>query len=46
MFPEIIEISPDMLSNYCSNIANKYGIKIGGAKKLIPNLGDQFIIGY
>ena len=28
-----------MLSQYCSSIANKYSIKIGGVKKLIPNLG-------
>ena len=27
-----------MLSRYCSDIANKYGIKVGGVKKLIPNL--------
>ena len=25
-----LEISQNMLSKYCSNIANKYGIKIGG----------------
>ena len=30
-----------MLSNYCSNIANKYGIKVGGGNKLIPNLGNK-----
>ena len=36
--PEKIEISSDMLSKYCSDIANKYGIKVGGVKKLIPNL--------
>ena len=28
--PEKLEISHYMLSNYCSNIANKYDIKIGG----------------
>ena len=26
--PEKIEVSPDMLSKYCSNIASKYGIKV------------------
>ena len=26
--PEKIEVSSDMLSKYCSNIANKYGIKV------------------
>ena len=30
-----------MLSKYASDIANKYGIKVGGVKKLIPNLGDK-----
>ena len=39
--PEEIEISSNMLSRYCSDIANKYGIKVGGVKKLIPNLGDK-----
>ena len=27
-----------MLSKYCSNIDNKYGIKVGGVSKLVPNL--------
>ena len=31
-----------MLSKYCSNIANKYGIKIGGVNKLVPNLDNKF----
>ena len=39
--PEKIEVSSDMFSRYCSDIANKYGIKVGGVKKLIPNLGDK-----
>ena len=39
--PEKKEISSNMLSRYCSDIANKYGIKVGGVKKLIPNLGDK-----
>ena len=30
-----------MQSNYCSNIANEYDIKIGGADKLVPNLGNK-----
>ena len=30
-----------MLSNYCSNIANDYGIKIGIVNKLVPNLRDK-----
>ena len=37
-----------MLSNYCFSIANEYGIKIGGAKKLVPNLGDKskYVVDY
>ena len=44
--PETLEISPDMLPKYCSDIADKYGIKIGGVSKLVPNLRDkkQYII--
>ena len=30
-----------MLSKYCSDIANKYGIKIGGVNKLVPNIGNK-----
>ena len=30
-----------MLSKYCKDIADWYGIKVGGVKKLIPNLGDK-----
>ena len=30
-----------MLSKYCSDIADKYGIKIGGVNKLVPNLGNK-----
>ena len=30
-----------MLSNYCSNIANEYGIRIGCVNKLVPNLGNK-----
>ena len=35
---EKIEITQDMLSKYCSEIANKYKIKVGEVKKLVPNL--------
>ena len=36
------------MSRYCSDIANKYGIKVGGVKKLIPNLGDKikYVVDY
>ena len=30
-----------MLSKYCNDIASKYGIKVGGVKKLVPNLRDK-----
>ena len=39
--PEKHKISQSMLSNYCFNIANKYGIKIGGVNKLAPNLDNK-----
>ena len=39
--PEKLEISHDILSNYCSNIAKKYDIKTGGVNKLVPNLGHK-----
>ena len=39
--PEKLEISSDMLSKYCSDIANKYGVKAGGVNKLFPNLRDK-----
>ena len=37
-----------MLSEYCSDIANEYGIKIGGINKLVPNLGNKskYVIHY
>ena len=30
-----------MLSKYCLSIANKYGTKIGGVNKLVPDLGNK-----
>ena len=33
-----LEINHDILSKYCSNIANKFDIKIGDVNKLVPNL--------
>ena len=38
---EKLAISSDMLSTYCKNIADKYDIKVGDVKKLIPNLGNK-----
>ena len=30
-----------MLSKYCSDIEDKYGIKVGGVNKLVTNLGNK-----
>ena len=38
---EKLEITQNMLSKYCSDIANKHGIKIGGVNKLVPNLTNK-----
>ena len=37
-----------MLSNYCKEIVDRYNIKVGGVKKVIPNLSDkvEYIIHY
>ena len=34
-------LSSDVLSKYCKKIADKYEIKIGDIKNLIPNSGDE-----
>ena len=39
--PEKLEISHDVLSHCCSNIADKYGIKTDEVNKLVPNLGNK-----
>ena len=39
--PEKLAVANDMLSKYCKSIADKYEIKVGDVKKLIPNLGDK-----
>ena len=39
--PEKLEISQNTFSKCCFNIANEYGIKIGGANKLVPNLDSK-----
>ena len=49
-YPEKLQINSDMLSKYCSEIADKYGTKVGGVNKLAPNLKNNlrnilFIIG-
>ena len=39
--PEKIATSYDMLPVCSKKIADEYGIKVGDAKKLIPNLGHK-----
>ena len=40
--PEKITVTNDILSNYCKSIADKYEIKVGDLKKLIPNLSNKY----
>ena len=46
--PQKLKISNGMLSKYCSDIDKKYGIKVGGVNKLVPNLGkrSKYIVHY
>ena len=39
--PEKLTVTNDILSNNCKSIADKYDIKVGDIKKLIPNLGNK-----
>ena len=39
--PEKLAVSSDMLSNNVKKNADKYEIKVGDVKKLIPNLGNK-----
>ena len=39
--PQKLAVSSDMLSKYCKKIADKYVIKVGDVKKLIPNLSNK-----
>ena len=39
--PEKLEISHDMLTNYCGSITNEYDIKIGGVNKIVPNWDNK-----
>ena len=41
LVPEKRKINHDMLSNYCKNIGNYYGLKIGNVNTLVPNLGNK-----
>ena len=39
--PDKLTVTNDILSNYCKSIADKYEIKVGDVKKLIPNLANK-----
>ena len=39
--PEKLAIPYDLLSDYCKNITDKYEIKVGDVKKLIPTLRNK-----
>ena len=39
--PEKVEVKYEMLSKYCKDIVDGYNIKVGGVRKLIPNLYDK-----
>ena len=39
--PEKLKVCKSMLSDYCLDIAGRYGIKVGDVSKLIPNLIDK-----
>ena len=39
--PEKVEVKYEMSSNYCKDIFDRYDIKVGGVRKLIPNLNDK-----
>lgn len=43
-----IRVNKDMLSNYCENIREKYGITIGQVQKLIPTLSntEKYVLHY
>ena len=39
--PEKLAVTNGILSNYCKSIADKYDLKVGDIKKLIPDLGSK-----
>ena len=39
--PEKLIVTNDILSKYCKSIADKYEVKVGDVKKLIPNLSNK-----
>ena len=45
---EKLSVPYDMLSDYCKKIADKYRIRIGDVKKVIPNLSNKtnYVVNY
>ena len=39
--PEKVEVKYEILSKYCKDIVDRYNIKVGGVRKLIPNLNNR-----
>ena len=39
--PEKLAVTNDILSKYCKSITDKYNIKVGDVKKIIPNIGNK-----
>ena len=39
--PENLAVTNDILSKYCEEIADKYNVKAGDVKKIIPNLSNK-----
>ena len=39
--PEKLKINHDMLSGYCKRFSDKHSIKVGGVKKIVPNLSKK-----
>ena len=48
LVPEKLAIPYDILSDYSKKIADEYGIKVGGVKKLIENFSNKtnFVVHY
>ena len=44
--PEKLEIDYHTLSKYFSNIADRLDLKIDGVNKLVPNLGNKYVLHY
>ena len=41
---EKMKVTKEMLSSYCKNIQEKFGINIGQVAKLIPTLADKYFL--